>query len=562
MPSFSDTVEIERAFLKHLTSGGMMARLYMHRVSEDMFTSNERKFIYLVAFETLKNSKSVLTRTIFEYEVGAKVAETDSAYYLAEWNLVDGLKVVEHPDALLVKLVQAKIGRKTLSVTEEVVGLLQAGSIEEAVAHLKREAMGLSSMKESRPTVELTDYERRLQSIRDKKLHPEKYLGIKIGFPTFDRHTGGLFSGELTLMAGITGIGKSTICKQICQNIAILNNGKNVLHIANEEYLEQVEHKYDAIYTKVPYLDFKLARISDEEIERWKTMMLHNKNTDVGRIFIKEVPAFTDVSLIEQAYRELENKGIHIHVIMIDHLPHIVPIEKAWGENDERGKAAADCKELARWLRVPVIVPTQAATEVEDKQTKGRRAGKLDVYGSKAQIHIANTFFIITDKGKDETQVGVDEWNKDVFWLVDVKKNRDGPPFHFRAKHSVRYGGVEEVPDVQRRTAATGVAEDEKETKKSKTVMKAKGKPENKTTNEGNEVKEGTVVTDVPLAVAGTVDAVLREEAKVKASENMGKLREEVRRKEDVIEAEVVVRKGKMGAAIAAAAAAAKKGNQ
>ena len=449
MPSFSDTVELERAFLKHLTSNSMMARLYMHRVSEETFTSTERKFVYAAALETLKNSKSVLTRTIFEYEVGAKAPDEEVAYYIGEWNLIEGMTVAEHPDALLVKLEQARVGRKALVITEEVVGLLQAGNIEEAVTHLKREAVGINLLREDRPLVELTDFGRRLQTIMDKRLNPAKYLGVKTGFGTFDAYTGGLFAGELTLLAGITGVGKSTVCKQLAKNIATLNVNKNVLHIANEEYLEQVEHKYDAVYTTVPYLDFKLARISDADIEMWKKTMLGEKNSGAGKIFIKEVAAFTDVGLIEQAYRTLENKGIPIHVIIIDHLPHITPLQKAWGENDERAKAASDCKELARWLRTAVVVPTQAATEVEKKQSKGERAGKLDVYGSKGQIHVANTFFIVTELGKDETQTDREDSKRDVYWLVDVKKNRDGASFSFRAKHLVSSGRVVEVESAE-----------------------------------------------------------------------------------------------------------------
>lgn len=570
MASFSNTVELERAFLKHLTSNSMLARLYMHRASEDMFTSNERKFVYAVAAETLKTSRAILTRTIFEYEVGARVSDADATYYISEWNLIEGLAPTEHPDALLVKLSQAEVGRKTLTVAEEVVGLLQAGNIEEAVSHLKRQAMGLSAARENRPTVELTDYEARLKTIRDRQLHPEKYLGLKIGFPTFDFHTGGLFAGELTLLAGVTGVGKSTICRQICQNIAVLNNGKNVLHVANEEYLEQVEYKYDALYTSIPYSSFKLAKISEDEIEKWKEQMVHLKNTNEGRVFIKEVPAFTDVTLVEQAYRELENKGIPIHAIMIDHLPHVVPIQKAWGENDERGKAAADCKELARWLRVPVIIPTQAATDVEEKQTKGKRAGKLDVYGSKAQIHVANTFFIITNKGTDPAQEALDEWKRDVYWLVDVKKNRDGPTFHFVAKHCVTCGVVKEVDDDPQK-AAIEAAEADEEAEKKEDAKTAKAKGGKKDVKPVPVVKApaAAIAPEVPREkvevdpeVAASVEASLREEKREEDKEQLARLREKSERGvAEAIERERV-KTDKRKASLAAAMAASKKVSQ
>jgi hypothetical protein len=201
---------------------------------------------------------------------------------------------------------------------------------------------------------------------------------------------------------------------------------------------------------------FKQGSIDDADLEKWERIMgaWHH-----GLVFIKEVPAFTDVTLVEQAVRELEAKGIKIHAITIDHLPHVKPIQQAWGENDERFKAASDCKELARWLRLPVVVPTQAATIVEEKQSKGKPGGKLDVYGSKGQVHVANTFVLVTETGKDDTQTALEDWERDVFWRCDCKKNRDGATFWFRAKHFVKIGKIVEVPkDGESGSAATAAA--------------------------------------------------------------------------------------------------------
>jgi hypothetical protein len=71
----------------------------------------------------------------------------------------------------------------------------------------------------------------------------------------------------------------------------------------------------------------------------------------------------------------------------------------------------------------------------------------MDVYGSKGQVHVANTFLIITYKGTDDTQVDIPDYLRDVYWLCDAKKNRDGAPFYFLAKHKVKTGVVIEIDD-------------------------------------------------------------------------------------------------------------------
>lgn len=444
MPSFDYTVELERALLKLMTSSQILCRTHLHTLKNELFSSAQRQFILASAQAIFSASRDVLSRMVFEYEVGARIEVSESVHYIGEWNMIEALEVSESPEVLIAKLNEASKGRKVLQLGSDLAILLEQGQIEEAVSHLKRTSIQLGNSAEARQLVCLTDFEARKQMILDKRAHPEKYLGIKTGLHTFDLRTGGLFKGELTLIAGITGIGKSTLVKEIERGIVTLNHHKNVLHIANEEYQEQVEHKFDAGLTGIPYLDFKLAKISDEDLARWEKMM---KNWKYGHIYLKEVPAFTDVTLVEQAYYELQNKGINIDVIIIDHLPHIKSIQKAWDPNDELKKAASDCKEIAKSLHVSCVVPTQAATVVADKQAKSKRAGQLDVYGSKGQIHVANTFMIITEQGKDETQVDREDWEKDVYWLCDMKKNRDGGKFWFRAKHHVRIGKIEEVSE-------------------------------------------------------------------------------------------------------------------
>jgi replicative DNA helicase len=434
--------------LNLLLKSKLILRQNVSKVKVEYFTGNERKFIYDCIQRIFKSSKGLLTKTLIDYEIHSRIDDKERHFYEAEWTLIVGMNVVEEIEVLLERLHKAEIGRQLTNVAENMVNLLEKGDIDDALKQLRNTAAKISTHREVKPVIELTDYHSRLELIIDKRLHPEKYLGIKTGFRSFDLRTGGLFPGEMTLVSGITGLGKSTLLKQIETGIALGNVKKNVLHVCNEEHLLQVQTKFDAQITRIPYNDFKQATITDEDLDRWKQAMeVDLKKPNLGRIFIKEVPAFTDVLLMEESLHELENLNVHVDVVIIDHLPHVRPIEKAWGEYDEQGKAAADCKELARSFNLSVVVATQAATIVEEKQTKGRRAGKLDVYGSKEQVHVANTSLVITQTGVDETQQDREEWERDALWLCDIKKNRDGPTFSFKLKHHVRFGFVEETHD-------------------------------------------------------------------------------------------------------------------
>jgi replicative DNA helicase len=391
---------------------------------------------------------------ILEYEVNSQIPDKDRSFFIGEWNLVENFVTAETPEILIAKLREAQLGREVLNINESLIGLLSRGDIKGAVTTAKRSFLRLGIEHDPEPTIELTDYDRRKKLILDKKEHPELYAPLLTGFKKFDTYTGGLYKGELTLVAGLTGVGKSTFCKQLELNVIRLNPGKNVLHIANEEYMEQVEHKFDASVSMIPYKDFKRATISQQDMDKWEADMQYWKK--YGKLYMKSIPAFSNVTLIEQAIEELASKGVKIDLIVIDHLPHVMPIMNAWNDNDERAKAAADCKELARSLKLPVVTPTQAATIVEEKQAKGQSTGKMDVYGSKAQVHVSNTFMLVTEIGKDPEQT-CDEFDKDVFWKIDIKKNRDGPPFFFTVKHYVHIGRIEEVHDLDNAGKKVGI---------------------------------------------------------------------------------------------------------
>ena len=189
MASFDYTMDMERALLRIMTSSIMMMRMHIHRLKVDQFSSLERQFILEVAKDVYNSSGALLTKTVFEYEVGSKVDDNDRSYFMTEWSLIEALSPNETAETLIGKLEEAQVGREALEVSKQVTELLEAGRVADAVSHLKQGAVSLRGTAEVGPTVELTDTEAREKVMEDKKAHPEKYMGVKTGFDTFDRYT-------------------------------------------------------------------------------------------------------------------------------------------------------------------------------------------------------------------------------------------------------------------------------------------------------------------------------------------------------------------------------------
>lgn len=471
----SKTVPMERSLLNLLLTSQMTCREHIHRVDPLWFTNDERRFIFACILRLYNETKSSLTEKLFEFEVQKTIPADKHTFFVGEWNLVVGLSVGESIDALIDLLDTALLEKKASAILVDTLGLLEKGEVNEAVAKLKHRAIMLGGKHEDRPIVKVTEHKERKQLVLDRREDPSKYKGIYTGFTNFDQHTGGLFPAELTLIASITGVGKSTFLKMMEYNIITLpqNGIVNILHVTNEENRLQVETKFDAVMSGIPYLDFKRSHISDASIAVWDKIMWEMGQPSHGQIYVKEIPQFTTILEIERAFMELEHKGIKIHLIVLDYCDLMAPVQKSWSENDEQNKVGADCKALSIILDVPVVTATQAATAVEDKQEKGKPFGKLDVYGSKRKIHHANTFMGITiDDYEATADPNTPDWMKNVIWNVRVVKHRDGGTgFQFKLKQIVKTGRV--IPwgskDASETIGTDGEVEDDKKLQEAET---------------------------------------------------------------------------------------------
>lgn len=77
-----------------------------------------------------------------------------------------------------------------------------------------------------------------LARLREQRKHPDELGGIKYGIAEVDEFTGGVRPGELVLVAGYSGSGKSQIVTSAWN---ALRNGHNVLMFTTETTREEME---------------------------------------------------------------------------------------------------------------------------------------------------------------------------------------------------------------------------------------------------------------------------------------------------------------------------------
>ena len=141
------------------------------------------------------------------------------------------------------------------------------------------------------------DVEKIWLDYENKEKNPDELGGIKYGIAEVDEFTGGVRAGELVLVAGYSGSGKSQIVTSLAWNA--LRNGHNVLMFTTETTREEMEIRVLARHSRLP--KFKCpggidsshimnARLSPEHKQVFRNVLDDFKESDTGNLYMVQMP--------------------------------------------------------------------------------------------------------------------------------------------------------------------------------------------------------------------------------------------------------------------------------
>lgn len=208
---------------------------------------------------------------------------------------------------------------------------------------------------------------------------PEQFMGIPSGMPSLDSVTKGWHGGELIIIAGFEGSGKSLLCMQFAVNAWLGSNtletdpenfatdGKNVVYFSLEmprsnrgevtmgAYLNK---RMTSCVSGVEFSRLRDGSLSDEDLPVFKKACKFIRSYDKHKkLYVVDIPRGATVEDIEAKYLEISEK-FEVDMIIIDYIGLMK------GDDDEadwqaQGNIASGLHELARVYNVPVISPVQ-----------------------------------------------------------------------------------------------------------------------------------------------------------------------------------------------------------
>jgi len=323
---------------------------------------------------------------------------------------------------LIDSIKQEYINRKLQNAITSSASLLEKQNFDFAYKQLKRELLNIETVlaKEVKEGAINHSVDIRRQKYKEAKegiIQP----GLKIGFPTFDKLTNGLYPAELMVVVAGTSEGKSTFMLNVGHYIhSIL--GKNVLYVSLENPKVQLERRYDALDSGVSAYKIKTGNMSAEEEKKYFESLERQKNYK-GVFYILDVPNNCTGTFISAKLQELKARYT-FDLVIVDYLG----LMKAESRTNSIWEAYSDIALSLRGIGRVYNVPVLTAAQVNRSGMKSKSTYSLDDIA--LSFLITNHADIVLSLKISEPEVL--EISPVAEVTAVINKNRDGAKGRFR----------------------------------------------------------------------------------------------------------------------------------
>ena len=254
----------------------------------------------------------------------------------------------------------------------------------------------------------------------------DDFQGLDTGFEHLNRVINGLTQGSLFVLGAAPSTGKTTLAKQLFDQVAELNEDVACLFVSLEQSKEELRVKSLSRLSGVENRDILRGRL-DTTAQGWKRLVDAKRELAkfADKTFIVEGDGSTTPDRIRLLGLQLRLKTEASRlVIVVDYL-QIVPTEKEY--NDIRRQVDMVVSELRRIARdLPAsIVVVSSIGRASYKGATGTMESFKESGGIEYGADVGGVMVLDKDKTKgNETVLGTSRQWKRVF--LDIVKNRNG----------------------------------------------------------------------------------------------------------------------------------------
>ena len=237
--------------------------------------------------------------------------------------------------------------------------------------------------------------------------------GLETGFVDFDKKTGGLRAGDLIIIAGRPGMGKTSLAMNIAEFVAI-DKKLPAAVFSMEMSAEQLAMRVISSFGRIDQQNLRTGQLTDTD---WGRLSSAIGLVREAPLFIDETGALSPLELRARARRIAARHGLSL--IVIDYI-QLMQVPGSENRTNEVSEISRNLKALAKELACPIIALSQLNRGVESRDNKRPRMSDLRESGGIEQ-DADLVAFVYRDEyyNENSTERGVAE--------IIIGKQRNGP---------------------------------------------------------------------------------------------------------------------------------------
>lgn len=225
----------------------------------------------------------------------------------------------------------------------------------------------VSSSKESSDIVPIGDITMAAyKEMVENSLNRGEINGLSTGFHELNKRTGGLHGGELIIIAGRPGMGKSSFAVNIAEHVAI--SEKKTVAVFNLEMSKNMI--VNRILCSQALVDSQKLRMGDFTAEDWQQIGEVAERVAAAPMYIDDTPTITVAEIRAKCRRLKQTKKLELIVIDYLQLMQGQGNRKSDNRQQEISDISRSLKVLAKELDIPVIALSQLSRTSESRSDK------------------------------------------------------------------------------------------------------------------------------------------------------------------------------------------------
>jgi replicative DNA helicase len=416
--SLPNNLEAERSILGAiLLDDKALFTVFETLKSQDFYLDGHRK-IFERMLDLMNNSRPIDLVTLKEELQRANELENvGGAAYLV--SLTDGLPRAINIEYYAQIVKEKSTLRRLIQISNETMSLSYQSEepAEEILQHIEKAIFDIAGQHFhtgfSSITPVVSDVFKQIEELSNRKT---PVTGLETGFADLDQMTSGLHPSELIIVAARPSLGKTSLCLNIAEHVAIRKHrtvGIFSLEMSKEQLVKRLlcsEARIDAHRINTGYLNK----------EDWHRLSRASGDLSETKIFIDDTATITVPELRSKSRRLSLEHGLDL--IIVDYLQLMSGSSHRYeNRTQEISQISRGLKAIAKELTLPVIAVSQLSRAVEARRGDHRpQLSDLRESGSIEQDADVVMFIYRED------MVNPTEENEGLAELI-VSKQRNGP---------------------------------------------------------------------------------------------------------------------------------------